>query len=164
MPEPSRPNGQPQTSPPRAGSVSRYAGEAGAVLLVCAIFAATVISFSRNASPTYDEVAFLPAGYSCLRWGDYRLNPEHPPLAKKLAALPLLWRTNWPANVDLQRGPVASGPKADSEAPLRYAWATAFRDKDACCFFGHAFLYGLRPTALRSWQTPTWIGDRTLKI
>jgi 4-amino-4-deoxy-L-arabinose transferase-like glycosyltransferase len=151
MPEPNTPNGQPQTSPPRAGSISRLAGEAGVVLLAGGIFAASVISFSRNASPTYDEVAFLPAGYAYLRWGDYRLNPEHPPLAKKLAALPLLWRTNWPANVDLQQGAVASGPRADGEAALRHAWATAFRDKDAYYFFGHAFLYGRQPG---TWPQP----------
>jgi hypothetical protein len=32
----------------------------------------------------------LFAGYSYLKWGDFRVNPEHPPLAKILAALPLL--------------------------------------------------------------------------
>lgn len=37
-----------------------------------------------------DEVAHIPAGYSYLKFGDYRLNPEHPPLLKDLAALPLL--------------------------------------------------------------------------
>ena len=39
------------------------------------------------------RLRILPAGYSYLHWDDYRLNPEHPPLVKKLAALPLLWRT-----------------------------------------------------------------------
>ncbi len=38
-----------------------------------------------------DEVAHIPAGYSYLKFGDYRLNPEHPPLLKDLAALPLLF-------------------------------------------------------------------------
>src|SRR5215475_11787082 len=41
-------------------------------------------------SPTYDEPVHLFAGYSYLKWGDFRVNPEHPPLAKILAALPLL--------------------------------------------------------------------------
>jgi 4-amino-4-deoxy-L-arabinose transferase-like glycosyltransferase len=40
-------------------------------------------------SAIVDEVAHIPAGYSYLHYGDYRLNPEHPPLMKDLAALPL---------------------------------------------------------------------------
>ena len=90
------------TNPVPSHNHPRRAWEAGVVLLFCAIFAVTVISFSRNASPTYDEVAHLPAGYTYLRWHDYRMNPEHPPLVKMLAALPLIWRPGWPAKVDLE--------------------------------------------------------------
>jgi hypothetical protein len=35
---------------------------------------------------TIDEPYHLAAGASYLRWGDYRLNPEHPPLVKLIAA------------------------------------------------------------------------------
>ena len=87
----------PYDHPRRVFAISRRVWEAGVVLLFGAVFAASVLSFSRQASPTYDEVAHLPAGYSYLHWDDYRLNPQHPPLVKMLAALPLLWRTNWPA-------------------------------------------------------------------
>ncbi len=38
-----------------------------------------------------DEVAHIPAGYAYLKFQDYRLNPEHPPLLKVLSALPLLF-------------------------------------------------------------------------
>jgi dolichyl-phosphate-mannose--protein O-mannosyl transferase len=38
-----------------------------------------------------DEVAHLGAGYSYLIKRDMRLNPEHPPLVKDLAALPLMF-------------------------------------------------------------------------
>jgi putative flippase GtrA len=50
-----------------------------------------VISFMvmRNDSAIVDEVAHIPAGYSYVKYLDYRLNPEHPPLAKAIAALPL---------------------------------------------------------------------------
>ncbi len=41
-------------------------------------------------SAIVDEVAHIPAGYSYLKYGDYRLNPEHPPLLKDIAAAPLL--------------------------------------------------------------------------
>lgn len=38
-----------------------------------------------------DEIPHVGSGYSYLVKGDYRLNPEHPPLAKALAAIPLLF-------------------------------------------------------------------------
>jgi hypothetical protein len=131
--------------PRRVFAIPRRVWEAGVVLLFGALFAAAVVSFSRNASPTYDEVAFLPAGYSYLRWHDYRLGPDHPPLAKQLAALPLLWRTNWPAQVDLQNGEVSTRPETDDESSLRRAWAMSFEDSDAYYDFGYYFLYGTRP-------------------
>jgi hypothetical protein len=40
-------------------------------------------------SVTFDETAHLGAGVSYLETGDFRLNPEHPPLAKMIAAAPL---------------------------------------------------------------------------
>jgi 4-amino-4-deoxy-L-arabinose transferase-like glycosyltransferase len=137
--------------PRRVFAIPRRVWEAGVMLLFGALFAASVVSFSRNASPTYDEVAFLPAGYSYLRWDDYRLSPDHPPLTKQLAALPLLWRINWPAQVDLQNGEVSTRPETDGESSLRRAWAMSFEDSNAYYpfyAFGHAFLYGIRPGAL----------------
>lgn len=41
-------------------------------------------------SPIMDELPHIPAGYTYLTELDFRLNPEHPPLLKALAALPLL--------------------------------------------------------------------------
>jgi 4-amino-4-deoxy-L-arabinose transferase-like glycosyltransferase len=46
---------------------------------------------SWNDSAIMDELAHIPAGYSYLTLEDYRLNPEHPPLIKDLAAFPLLY-------------------------------------------------------------------------
>ena len=45
----------------------------------------------RDDSLTSDELVHLPAGYSYLTQKDMRLNPEHPPLIKDLAAIPLLF-------------------------------------------------------------------------
>lgn len=39
----------------------------------------------------FDEKAHIPAGYSYLTKHDMRLNPEHPPLIKDAAALPLVF-------------------------------------------------------------------------
>src|SRR2546425_3438314 len=41
-------------------------------------------------SATSDEPLHLAAGYSYWQTRDFRMNPEHPPLAKLLATLPLL--------------------------------------------------------------------------
>jgi hypothetical protein len=60
----------------------------GLPLLLLVFFAAGVNSLVRN-SATFDETAHLPAGLTYLERGDYRLNTEHPPLAKAWAALPL---------------------------------------------------------------------------
>lgn len=58
------------------------------VLLV--LFVTLSLCATLQKSPTADENFHLVAGYSYLKWGDYRINPEHPPFAKLLAALPLL--------------------------------------------------------------------------
>jgi hypothetical protein len=59
------------------------------VFLLAAMLAAQASSMLRE-SQIYDEAVHLAAGYSYLTTGDYRLNPEHPPLSKLLAAAPLL--------------------------------------------------------------------------
>ena len=53
---------------------------------------AWMMVFSIEAeSQTWDEAMHLAAGYSYWKTGDYRLNPEHPPLGKLLNAIPLLF-------------------------------------------------------------------------
>lgn len=44
---------------------------------------------ARDDSATFDETTHLPAGYADLDRLDFRHNPEHPPLAKMIAAVPL---------------------------------------------------------------------------
>jgi 4-amino-4-deoxy-L-arabinose transferase-like glycosyltransferase len=46
----------------------------------------------RRESVTFDEVPHIGAGVSYLQEFDLRMNPEHPPLAKVLAAVPLVIR------------------------------------------------------------------------
>ncbi|MGH3942226.1 MAG: ArnT family glycosyltransferase [Pseudonocardiaceae bacterium] len=57
-------------------------------MLLIVMFGLGVGSMADD-SATVDEVAHISAGYSYLHYGDYRLNPEHPPLIKDLAGLPL---------------------------------------------------------------------------
>jgi len=58
--------------------------------LLIFLFLISVFSI-RGDSLTMDEQAHLPTGYSYLTQQDMRLNPEHPPLVKDLAAVPLLF-------------------------------------------------------------------------
>ena len=55
------------------------------------VYASLAVSSMRTTSAVYDETAHLPAGYSYLTLRDFRMNSEHPPLVKELAALPLLF-------------------------------------------------------------------------
>ena len=61
---------------------------AGLLLLI--MFLLSVFSI-KDDTLTYDESSHIPSGYSYLTQRDYRMNPEHPPLIKDLAALPLLF-------------------------------------------------------------------------
>ena len=49
-----------------------------------------LVAAVRQWSITSDEINHLHAGYRCLTCGDFGWNPEHPPLLKLVAALPLL--------------------------------------------------------------------------
>ncbi len=60
---------------------------AGALLAVMAVLAGGA---ALRESVTYDEVAHIGAGVSYWQRLDLRLNEEHPPLAKIIAALPLV--------------------------------------------------------------------------
>ncbi|MDX1535626.1 MAG: glycosyltransferase family 39 protein [Candidatus Spechtbacterales bacterium] len=59
-------------------------------LLLVTMFTTAFFSM-KQAALTYDELAHIPAGYSYLTQQDYRINPEHPPLAKSIGAFPLIF-------------------------------------------------------------------------
>jgi hypothetical protein len=67
----------------------RRTPESAVVLVLLATFTLTAWLSLRGDAPTVDEPTHLMAGFSYLDKGDFRLNPEHPPLAKMWAALPL---------------------------------------------------------------------------
>ncbi|MBI2454242.1 MAG: hypothetical protein HYV54_01570, partial [Parcubacteria group bacterium] len=62
-----------------------------AVLIIAGAVALAIFSVKDDAITT-DESPHISAGYSYLTQQDMRLNPEHPPLIKDLAALPLLFQ------------------------------------------------------------------------
>ncbi len=80
--------------------------------LLLAGMAVVQISSIREESQTFDEAIHVSAGYSYWKTGDFRMNPEHPPLGKLLNALPLLamglevptWRQSWIERLQLPFG------------------------------------------------------------
>jgi predicted membrane-bound dolichyl-phosphate-mannose-protein mannosyltransferase len=62
----------------------------GAVCALLLVFWLQMFLTLPKLSATTDEVAHLPAGYTYWLTRDFRLNPEHPPLAKLIASAPLL--------------------------------------------------------------------------
>lgn len=66
-----------------------YRGSGLLALLVFVMIAQMWTSI-RQLSVTSDEVDHLHAGYRYLQCNDFGWNPEHPPLAKMVAALPLM--------------------------------------------------------------------------
>ena len=119
----------------------------------CNIFAAIILAvmfflavFSiKDDTFTFDETAHVAAGYSYLTQKDYRLNPEHPPLVKDLAAVPLLFlNLNFPKNDPswIQKDPQYNPPP----------WWTQFD-------FASAFLYKARnnPDQILFWSRMSMI-------
>jgi hypothetical protein len=88
----------------------------GATALLAALALQCVWTLPQM-SPTFDEHAHLPAGYTYWVTRDLRLNPQHPPLVKLLCATPLL----------------VLRPKADFRDE---SWASANEWR-----FGHVFFY-----------------------
>ena len=66
----------------------RLIGIAAALLML--LFAIQIVSVVRQESLSWDEGDHIFAGYMAWKTHDYRYNPEHPPLMKALATLPLL--------------------------------------------------------------------------
>jgi hypothetical protein len=86
--------------------VSGNRGQYALVALLLLILAAELAFTARRESQTVDEAIHIYAGY--LHWcGDYGINPEHPPLAKLVATIPLLF--DHPKNL----GPTCGSDNSD---------------------------------------------------
>ncbi|MDP3953655.1 MAG: glycosyltransferase family 39 protein [bacterium] len=59
--------------------------------VVLALSLLLMFGSSLQESAVMDELAHIPAGYAYVNNLDYRLNPEHPPIVKMAAGLPLLF-------------------------------------------------------------------------
>lgn len=61
------------------------------LVLICLVSFSLMLWASLGDAAITDELAHIPAGYGYVHSLDYRLNPEHPPLVKALAMLPVLF-------------------------------------------------------------------------
>src|SRR4026209_1661323 len=113
-------------------------------LFYCALYVAPVVIFVvlsigsvAQKSPTYDETVHLFAGYSYLKWGDFRVNPEHPPLVKMLVAAPLM-----ALNLDISG--ITPRERYKVQRDKNYGWVLAhrlvFAKNDADTLFHYARL------------------------
>src|SRR3989344_4928617 len=147
------------------------------IFILFAIVAAAFLLMlwaSSSDSPIMDELAHIPAGYGYVHNLDYRLNPEHPPLVKALAAFPLLFlnphfptdNSAWTTDVNGQwtmGGEFLYGSGNDPDSILRvarmgpilltlflimliYFWSREFLGNRWALV--PAFLFGLSPTIL----------------
>lgn len=101
---------------------------AAATLLL--VLAAELFFSIRHQSQTFDESAHLYAGYSYWKHRDFAINPEHPPLAKLVAALPLL-----PTHLDVQPAPPIYFRGASAVGGIRFLYS---HDADALLFRSRA--------------------------
>ena len=74
-----------------SGSGRGAPAEAVFYAAVLAVAGALAVASLRGDSAIFDEGAHLSAAWSHLALGDYRMSPDHPPLVKDVAALPLLF-------------------------------------------------------------------------
>ena len=73
---------------PTTARTNRWA--TATVLALLLILAAQILHSIHGQSLTWDEDDHIFAGYETWKTHDYGLNPEHPPMVKMLATLPLL--------------------------------------------------------------------------
>jgi hypothetical protein len=79
------------------------------------LFAILSFSSALSISPTADQKVQLVAGYSYLKWGDYRINPEHPPFVKLSAVLALL-------DLDINGAPLPREARDQVQVNGKYGW------------------------------------------
>ena len=127
-------------------------------IALCAVAAFLVLAIGdiTGSSPTYDEPVHLAAGWSYLATGDYRLNPEHPPLLKMFAAA--AGGKLWPA------GMTNAADGTQSFSSLQEMWDLALTNKQAQWFFSHHLLYSLRDSALQRLGTTVSAVPTTVPI
>ena len=91
----------------KTGGLAKTSGFFAVLLL--ALYAWQAAPGIARMGPTFDEPAHIGSGMSYLETGDFKLNLQHPPLLKEIAAVPLLLGgVRWPVS---ERVWIESGPE-----------------------------------------------------
>ena len=148
IPRPGRPKRRPHGGRviPRSRSGALWTVAAISFVFLFCVQALRAISYL---SATHDEPVHLAAGYSYWHTRDFRLNPEHPPLAKLIAAVPLLVIK-----------PKLDTPSKDGESLSEYPLGFGFlynNDADRLLFWGRVPMIAL--AALGALITSLWTRD-----
>jgi hypothetical protein len=117
-----------------------------ALVLCVAAFVCLAIGNIVTTSPTYDEPFHLAAGYTQLTTGDHRFGPDHPPLFRSIAALPLLAMNLWPN--------VPARDDSHALSMLAKTWSLLPVRNNAAYMFEKQLFFGLRDSRF---GTPTTV-------
>ena len=120
----------------------------GMVVCLCLWYLAASFGNARIQSATYDEPVHLASGWSIWRYGDFRINPEHPPLAKLLAALPILGMVNLADDFDPYDLSRFEESHVKTSRDLKRSWAQAADNPNAQWTFAHSLWYGMSDSGL----------------
>ncbi len=132
----------PVTDSPTVGWVNWLA------LALLVLFAGRVIDHSTRISATFDESHHLAAGYINLRWNDFRLNPEHPPLTKMVAAMPLLALQPLPVDLDIFDPSPYPGEGSRSWQRIKQLYRDSVVDYRREWYLGHELVWGVRDSTM----------------
>ncbi|HXN45526.1 MAG TPA: hypothetical protein VN893_02735 [Bryobacteraceae bacterium] len=87
---------------PSAAWHARFAWTAFALALI--LYPALLWRYIDANAPIFDEGEHIAAGYRYWQCADYGINPEHPPLAKLIAAAPVHnWKIDGPVAVSARQ-------------------------------------------------------------
>jgi hypothetical protein len=131
------------------------------LVLFAVVFASLNISASSQKSGTWDEPIHIASGFAAWTEGDYRIDPEHPPLLRMWAALPLALGVV--PGVTIDTSPVnRTDPTvwARTLYPLCQKFLYADNDADRVLFAARAMvlLFGLGTGVLVFAWASEWLG------
>jgi 4-amino-4-deoxy-L-arabinose transferase-like glycosyltransferase len=127
--------------------VRRPAPHAALAVLALALFVVLAVSSLWTRSATFDEGVYIASGYGHLAAADHRLIPVHPPLAKLLAAAPLVMAG---ARADFRDDSWRDADPWDFAHRLLYRW----NDADRVLLLARLPMVGL--SALLGWSVFAW--------
>jgi predicted membrane-bound dolichyl-phosphate-mannose-protein mannosyltransferase len=119
---------------------------------------------SRELSLTPDEATHLYSGYRYLKCRDFTVSPEHPPLAKSVAAAPLL-AMNYPIDCTPFKGDAVEQAYASNNWLFTHNWREGLaRARIAISLFGVGLALLVWISSRRMFDVPTAIFASSLLI